>query len=96
MPTFTPPSRVFVPVISPATPKHQQRPFAYFKASIPRGANVWVNTNNVISESQPPLWEAVGSTPGVKKVYYGGHSYEITADEAVQLTAAGYGANIAY
>lgn len=96
MPTFTPPSRTLVPVISPATPKHQQRPFAYFKASIPRGANVWVSTDNVISESQPPLWTATATTPGVKKVYYGGHSYEITADEAVQLTAAGYGDNIAY
>jgi len=96
MPTFTPPSRVMIPTISPATPKHQQRPFAYFKASIPRGANVWVSTDNVISESQPPLWTATATTPGVKKVYYGGHSYEITADEAVQLTADGYGDNIAY
>ena len=96
MPTFTPPSRTLVPVISPATPKHQQRPFAYFKPSIPRGANVWVSTDNVISESQPPLWTATATTPGVKKVYYGGHSYEITADEAVQLTAGGYGDNIAY
>ena len=96
MPVFTPPSPVLVPVISPATPKYQQRPFAYFKASIPRGANVWVNTNNVISESQPPLWTATATTPGVKKVYYGGHSYEITTDEAVELTAAGYGDNIVY
>ena len=96
MPTFTPPSRTLVPVISAATPKHQQRPFAYFKPSIPRGANVWVNTNNGISEAQPPLWQATATMPGVKKVYYGGHSYEITADEAVQLTAAGYGDNIVY
>ena len=95
MSTFTPPSRVFVPTISQTTPKSQQRPFAYFKASIPRGANVWVNTDNVISENQPALWQAVGSTPGVKKVYYGGHSYEITPDEVIALTAAGYGANIA-
>ena len=96
MPTFTPPSRTFVPVISPATPKHQQRPFAYFKASIPRGANVWIYTNGVISEQQPPVWDATATMPGVKKVYYGGHSYTITSDEAVTLTAAGYGDNIAY
>ncbi len=96
MPIFTPPSRVLVPVISPATPKHQQRPFGYFKASIPRGANVWIDTNNVISENQPPLWNATATMPGVKKVYYGGHSYTITTDEAVALAAAGYSANIVY
>jgi hypothetical protein len=96
MPTFTPPSRTFVPVITPATPRYQRRPFGYFKASIPRGINVWINTNNVISENQPPVWQATDTMPGVKKVYYGGHSYEITTDEAVMLTAAGYGDNIVY
>jgi len=96
MPTFTPPSRTLVPVISPVVPRWQQRPFAYFKASIPRGVNVWVYTNNTISENQPPVWLATATQPGVKKVYYGGHSYEINSDEAVQLTAAGYGDNIVY
>lgn len=106
MPVFTPPSPVLVPVISPAVPKHQQRPFAYFKPSIPRGSNVWVNTNNYISTTQPAVWQetkiydAKGNllsvTPGVKKVYYGGRSYEITDTEAADLTAAGFGANIVY
>ena len=96
MPVFTPPSPVLVPVISTATPKHQQRPFAYFKPSIPRGSNVWVYTNGVISVNQPPLWDAVGSTPGVKTVYYGGRSYEISDAEASDLTAAGFGDNIVY
>lgn len=99
MPTFTPPSRVMVPVVTPNVPLWQQRPFGYFKPSIPRGANVWVYTDNTISEQQPPLWQARtnrdGSiTPGVQKVYYGGHIYEITADEAIMLTSAGYGENI--
>jgi hypothetical protein len=85
-----------VPVISPNVPKVQQRPFAYFKPSIERGANVWVWTNGTISEAQPPLWQATETMPGVKSVYYGGHSYEITDDEAVTLTAAGYGDNIVY
>ena len=106
MPQFTPPSPVLVPVISPATPKHQQRPFAYFRPSIPRGSNVWVNTNNLISLTQPPLWNEqkiydyqgnlVSVTPGVKKVYYGGRTYEITDTEAMDLTAAGFGDNIVY
>ena len=91
---FTPPSRVNVPVVTPATPKYQQRPFGYFKASIPRGANVWIYTNNTISENQPPLWEATATQPGVKKVFYGGRSYEITENEKNILTDAGYGANI--
>ena len=99
MATFTPPSRVMVPVVTPNVPLYQQRPFGYFKPSIPRGTNVWIYTNNIISEQQPPLWEAKtnsdGSiTPGVKKVFYGGHSYEITADEVIILTAAGYADNI--
>lgn len=106
MPTFTPPSPVLVPTISPATPKYQQRPFGYFKPSIPRGSNVWVDTNNLISTNQPPLWNEqkiydyqgnlVSTTPGVKKVYYGGRSYEITDTEAADLTAAGFGDNIVY
>jgi hypothetical protein len=106
MPVFTPPTPIFVPVVSPNVPKYQQRPFAYFRPSIPRGSNVWVNTNNLISEIQPAVWQEqkiydyegnlVSVTPGVKKVYYGGRSYEITDTEAMELTAAGYGANIVY
>jgi len=104
MATFTPPSRVLVPVVTQNVPTWQQRPFAYFKPSIPRGINVWINTNNVVSEIQPPLWEerkvydAEGNllsiTPGVKKVYYGGRTYEITDSEKHILIAAGYGDNI--
>ena len=99
--TFTPPSRVLIPVITAATPKHQQRPFGYFKPSIPRGANVWIYTNNTVSEQQPLVWlprtNADGSiTPGVKKVFYGGHSYRIDENEVAVLTAAGYAANIAH
>jgi len=104
MATFTPPSRVLVPTVTPNVPLYQQRPFAYFKPSIPRGTNVWIDTNNVVSEIQPPLWIAqtfynsdgtvASVTPGVKQVYYGGHSYEINDNEKEILTAAGYGDNI--
>lgn len=104
MPTFTPPSRSKVPVVTPNVPMYQQRPFAYFKPSIPRCINVWIDTNNNVGEIQPPLWEerkvydAAGNllsiTPGVKKVYYGGHSYEITENEKNILIQAGYADNI--
>lgn len=101
---FTPPSRVMVPVVTPNVPKEQQRPFAYFKPSIPRGINVWIDTNNLVSETQPPLWEArtvtdasgniLSVTPGVKQVYYGGRTYTITQSEKDVLVAAGYADNI--
>jgi len=104
MATFTPPSRVMVPVVTQNVPMWQQRPFAYFKPSIPRGINVWINTFNQVSEIQPPLWDerivkdalgnTVSVTPGVKKVFYGGHSYEINANEKAILIAAGYADNI--
>jgi len=94
MPHFTPPVATLVPVITPVTPKWQQRPFAYFKPSIPRGANVWIWTNGVISTAQPPLWVATATAPGVAKVYYGGRTYDITDDEAVTLRNAGFGDGI--
>ena len=101
MAIFTPPSRVKVPVVTPNVPLYQQRPFGYFKPSIPRGTNVWVYTDNTVSETQPPLWVPrtnadASITPGVKNVYYGGRSYEVTAPEVLILTAAGYGDNIVY
>ena len=96
MPVFTPPSRVNVPNVTANTPRWLQKPFVYFKPSIPRGTNVWVWTNGVISEQQPPLWIPTVNQPGVKTVYYGGRSYEISEAEAGHLTAAGYGADITY
>lgn len=104
MATFNPPARTLVPVITDNTPEFQKRPFAYFTPSIPKGNNVWVDTNNKVSEQQPPLWVAqtfynadgsiASSSPGVKAVYYGGHSYTISASEVQILTNAGYGAYI--
>lgn len=96
---FTPPTRTFVPTVRADTPESDRKPMIFFTPSIPIGVNVWLYTNNTISETQPPLWEkrlnADGTTtPGVQKVWYGGHSHEITAAEKVTLTAAGYGANI--
>lgn len=33
-------------------------------------------------------------SPGVEIVYYGGHSYEVSTQEAADLTAAGFGAYV--
>ena len=96
MPKFTPPIATLVPVISPVVPKWKQRPFAFFKPSIPRGANVWFWTNGIISTSQPPVWIATNNQPGVAKVYYGGRTYDISNDEAAILANAGFGDNIVY
>lgn len=104
MPKFTPPLGAYMPVVTENVPTYQQRPWAYFKPQIRMGVNVWIYTDNTISETQPPLWEArtvtdsqgniVSVTPGVKKVYYGGHTYDITEGEKQMLTRAGYGDNI--
>ena len=91
MPKLTPPTATLVPVISPVVPKYKQRPFAYFKPSIPRGSNIWFWTNGVISTAQPPLWIKTDTQPGVLKVYYGGRTYDISQDEANILIDAGFG-----
>lgn len=99
--TFTPPnSGKFVPRVNADTPESEQKPFIFFKATVPIGANVWWWTDNTISQNQPPLWEPRtnpdGSiTPGVRKVWYGGHGpYSITDGEYQMLSDAGYTASL--
>ena len=99
MPVFTPPTRTYVPTFSADTPKNDRKPMEFFDPYIGIGVNVWLYTNNTISEVQPPGWEPETNddgtiTPGVKKVWYGGHSHTITEDEAVMLRAEGYTDNI--
>lgn len=94
MPKLTPPVATLVPVVSPVVPKWKQRPFAYFKPSIPRDSNIWFWTNGVISTAQPPVWIPTNTQPGVLKVYYGGRTYDITEDEATILRTAGFGDSI--
>jgi hypothetical protein len=51
----------------------------------PRGRNIFLLTNGTYTDNQP------SSLDMVSKVYYGGHDNEITEDEVIALTAAGYG-----
>ena len=95
-----------VPMVTDATPEYQKKPFAYFKPSIPKGNNVWIDTNNVVSEIQPALWVAQtfyrddgsvsSSMPGVKRVFYGGHSYTLNSQEVQLLTQNGYAPYITF
>lgn len=101
MPRFTPPSTYTVPRVAADTPEADLKPSIYFLSDIPKGDNVWWYTDNTITTAQPALWEprtnADGTiTPGVKKVWYGGHTHDITDSEAVILTTAGFGAYITY
>ena len=99
MPTFFPPRRTFVPQVAANAPRDKQQPMASWTPEIGVGVNVFLYTDNTISETQPPYWDAFTNSdgtvsPGVKKVWYGGHRSPITDDESAMLTAAGYGANI--
>lgn len=55
-------------------------------ASQPRGRNVFKLASGAYTENEP------ADMTTVVKTYYGGHEYEVTADEAADLTANGYGA----
>lgn len=96
---FRTPGRTKTPNIYPNKPLDEQSPWKFFASEISMGVNVWLWTDNTISEQQPPYWEpftnADGTvSAGVKKVWYGGHDNPVTADEVVMLTTAGYASNI--
>lgn len=99
--TFTPPqsgNRGFT------LPDRQEAPWSYMDttASPPYSANVYKLLDGTYTETQPVSnaawtagWELLDTSVGDGGVYYGGHSYEVSAAEAAALTAAGYGAYIA-
>lgn len=97
MTTFKPPTDNFVsPVIAGefmngqylAATERRANQWGKHVALSPRGRNVFLLTNSVITENQP------SDATTISKIYYGGHETEITADEQTALTAAGYGAYI--
>jgi hypothetical protein len=46
---------------------------------------VWKLTDGTFTENQPAYMTQVA------QAYYGGHIYQLTADEEAELTSAGYG-----
>lgn len=103
--TFTPPyhykngPNLFVPEIDMSKDPDGQSPMKFFNPHVPIGINVWLWTDNSIQESQPPLAEARLNkdgtiTPGIKKLWGGGRTHQISDSEYVVLLAAGYGANL--
>lgn len=104
MATFTPPADNLVPPIAvdsrDVTDPLAQKLFRYYK-SRPRGRNVFILTNNTVTEDLPASsYNADGTLnteawSQVSRVFYGGHiGYQISASEQSILTAAGYGAYI--
>lgn len=67
------------------TPDHEL--FGYVRQGV-RAKNLYYLVNGSFTDVDP-LDPSL-----VRKVYYGGHRYEVDADEAAVLTAAGFGANI--
>jgi hypothetical protein len=80
MATFSPPTDNFVSWADAQTTGI----LAYLRPG-PRGRNVFKLADGVYSENQP------ANAGEVEKTYYGGHIYELTAAEEVDLTQAGYG-----
>ena len=87
MATFIPPTDELVRWADPFDLSIEHRLFRYLHPG-DRGRNVYKLTNSSFTENQP------GDMSTVAITYHGGHVHTITAAEAADLTAAGYGANI--
>jgi hypothetical protein len=79
MPTFSPPTDDFV-----VWSKDWEQGILSYLRPGPRGRNVWKLADGTFSENQPYDMTFVDT------VYYGGHVYELTADEETALINAGY------
>ena len=97
MATFKPPTDNFVTPV-PHTPSTEiglisrdervRRNLAKFFPATARGRNVFWLTDGTFTENDPPFQE------DIRRVFYGGHNNEITAEEEAALIAAGYGTYI--
>lgn len=94
MPTFQPPTDDFVNLANIDVDERQTEDgrrainlFRHFD-NLPRGRNVYKLNSGVYVENEPVEWSSI------VKIYYGGHIYDVTSDEAADLTAAGYGTYI--
>lgn len=93
MTTFTPP--IEDGVAWGKNDSSSDRLFRYY-GSVPTGATVWRDQADVYHTSQYP-YQGRADSPGLaqaKEVYLGGHIHDVTAQQAADLTAAGYGNRI--
>jgi len=99
--TFTPPTDPIVGPVNPDSSGNERRLMGFFPPS-DRGRNVWKLPDGTYTEQQPGYladvefahqgnmpW-GVFPTPSYDIVYYGGHTYEVSDEEAASLVAAGY------
>jgi hypothetical protein len=99
MPTFTPPTGEGMPWLSPNATGAEAGLMKFF-STCPMGFTVWRDLNDVWHQEHYPLdtnfqvWIDNAQPNNAKVVYHGGHVYDITAQEATDLTNAGYGAYI--
>jgi hypothetical protein len=84
---FRPPSRDKVKFTERFSPADGDRLF-HFAVHRPRGDNLYRlidGSHTIVDPRRPEL---------ISRTYLGGHEYFLADDEIVELTAAGYGANI--
>lgn len=79
---FTPPTVFDVPQTD--LTNHPMNGLMKFYQPAERGQSVWLTNEGVYTLQQPALWSDVQS------VFYGGHSYQVTASVAQALQAAGF------
>jgi len=87
VPTFVPPTSNEVTSVLPETDGIALFLFRFY-APQARGKNVFKLNDGTYVEDDPAEFDTI------VKTYHGGHIHEITAQEASDLTAAGYGAYI--
>lgn len=89
MPTFSPPAQDSFAWANYRDKSAEHQLFGYVRKGS-RAQNLFYLTNGTFTNVDP-------LNPNlVDKVYYGGHIYEITEEEAAILTAGGYGSNIVW
>lgn len=102
---FTPPTDDVVGPVNPDSTGPSARLMGYYPTHA-RGRNIWVLPDGTYTDVQPgqlatpqdaadgvlPMGDLLA--PTYLRVYYGGHEYEVSAQEAAALRAAGYGGNL--
>lgn len=89
MTTFSPPAQDDFAWANYRDNSAAHRLFGYIRQGV-RAQNLFYLTDGTFTNVDPLNPDLVD------KVYYGGHTYEITAEEATILTDAGYGAYIVW